>query len=418
MKGCFDLQVAILFIVQIIIIAVIAKSFGWFSKKCKQPSVIGEMLAGIVLGPTVFGFFLPELFLELFPEESLPTLNYLSQIGLVLFLFIIGMELNIASLKNKAKDAIIISQVSIICSFIVGFALAYYLYPRFGNSAEVDFISFALFIAVSMSITAFPVLASIIKERNMQTTKIGSLGLVCAAADDFTAWILLAFIIAIVKATSMFQVILTVCLSAVYILAMLKLVKPILRNISNKYSNLDRLPNKIMLLYFVVLIVAAIISAYIGIHALFGAFLSGVIIPANILQKNYFIKKFEGFTKLILLPLFFVCTGLRTNINFGLDVALWSIALLILFLAIVSKLFSAALATKLLGYNWKDSLTIGALMNTKGLMELVVLNIGLDLGVISLEIFSMLVFMVIITTCMTGPLLLLIDTYKQNTNKK
>ncbi len=398
---------------QIVTIIFAARLFGWICKKIGQPSVIGEIIAGIVLGPSLIGFYFPGFSAVLFPTASLGNLQFLSQIGLILFMFVIGMELDLKVLKNKAHDAVVISHASIIIPFALGMGLAYYIYQSFAPEG-VQFISFALFLGIAMSITAFPVLARIVQERGLHKTRLGTVVITCAAADDITAWCLLASVIAIVKAGSFISALYIIALAAIYVFLMIKVVRPFLSRIGNIHQTKESLSKPIVAIFFLTLIISSYATEIIGIHALFGAFMAGAIMPENIKFRNIFIEKVEDVALVLLLPLFFVFTGLRTEIGLLNDPSLWKITGLIILVAVIGKFIGSAIAAKFVGQNWKDSLTIGALMNTRGLMELVVLNIGYDLGVLTPEIFAMMVIMALVTTFMTGPALDLINWIFKN----
>ncbi|MDN3675018.1 cation:proton antiporter [Flavobacterium branchiarum] len=389
---------------QIITIILVARFFGWVFRKIGQPSVIGEMVAGIVLGPSLIGMYFPEFSATLFPQESLGNLQFLSQIGLILFMFVIGMELDLKVLKNKAHESVVISHASIVIPFALGLTLAYFIYHTFAP-VGVEFASFGLFMGIAMSITAFPVLARIVQERGMQKTKLGTIAITCAAADDITAWCILAVVIAIVKAGSFTSSLYVIGLAIIYVIVMLKIVRPFLKRVGDLNSTRESLNKPVVAIFFLTLLFSSYASELIGIHALFGAFLAGAIMPENHKFRNIFIEKVEDVSVIILLPLFFVFTGLRTQIGLLNDPYLWKVTGVIIAVAVVGKFFGSAFAAKFVGQSWKDSLAIGALMNTRGLMELVVLNIGYDLGVLSTEIFTMMVIMALVTTFMTGPAL-------------
>ena len=393
-----------LLLAQIVTIIFVARLFGWICMKMKQPSVIGEMIAGIVLGPSLLGLYFPEFSAFLFPKESLGNLQFLSQIGLILFMYIVGMELDLSVLRKKAHDAVVISHASIIIPFALGIGLSYFIYKEFAPDG-VQFSSFALFIAIAMSITAFPVLARIVQERNLHKTKLGTIVITCAAADDITAWCILAAVIAIVKAGSFASSIYVILMAIAYVFLMIKIVRPFLKRIGDLHAGKGIINKSIVAIFFLTLIISAYATEVIGIHALFGAFMAGAIMPENVKFRNLFIEKVEDVALVLLLPLFFVFTGLRTQIGLLNDAHLWMTAGLIIAVAVIGKFIGSALTAKFLRINWKDSLTIGALMNTRGLMELIVLNIGYDLGVLSPEIFAMMVIMALFTTFMTGPLL-------------
>ncbi|MEA1847739.1 cation:proton antiporter [Chryseobacterium sp. MHB01] len=393
-----------LLLAQIVTIILVARLFGWICIKIKQPSVIGEMIAGIVLGPSLVGMYFPEFSAFLFPKESLGNLQFLSQIGLILFMYIVGMELDLSVLRKKAHDAVVISHASIIIPFALGVGLSYFIYREFAPDG-IQFTSFALFIAIAMSITAFPVLARIVQERNLQKTKLGTVVITCAAADDITAWCILAAVIAIVKAGSFASSIYVILMAIAYVFIMIKIVRPFLKRIGDLQAGKNTINKPMVAIFFLTLILSAYTTEVIGIHALFGAFMAGAIMPENTKFRTMFIEKIEDVALVLLLPLFFVFTGLRTQIGLLNDGHLWITAGFIILTAVVGKFAGSTLTAKFLGINWKESLTIGALMNTRGLMELIVLNIGYDLGVLSPEIFAMMVIMALFTTFMTGPAL-------------
>ncbi|WP_215238566.1 cation:proton antiporter domain-containing protein [Dyadobacter helix] len=397
-------------LLQIVTIIIVARIFGWFCKLIGQPTVIGEIAAGIFLGPSVVGIFFPEFSAFLFPKVSLSNLQFLSQIGLILFMFIIGMELDLKVLKSKAQEAIVISHASIILPFALGVGLALYIYQQFAPEG-ISFLSFSLFIGIALSITAFPVLARIVQERGLSRTKLGTMVITCAATDDITAWCILAAVIAIVKAGSFLSSIYTILLAAAYVLIMLRVVRPFLQRLGNHYSYKEGLTKPVVAVFFLVLLISAYSTEIIGIHALFGAFMAGVIMPANQNFRNLFTEKLEDVSMVLLLPLFFVFTGLRTQIGLLNDPYLWKVTGIIIAAAVTGKFIGSALAARFVKQSWRDSLIIGSLMNTRGLMELVVLNIGYDIGVLAPEIFAMMVIMALATTCMTGPALDLIDRF-------
>lgn len=393
---------------QIITIIMVARLLSWICQKIGQPSVIGEIIAGIVLGPSLLGLYLPEVSAALFPKESLSNLQFLSQIGLILFMYVVGMELDLKVLKNKANEAVVISHASIVIPFALGMGLAYYIYPTFAP-AQVQFSSFGLFLGIAMSITAFPVLARIVQERGIHKTRLGAIVITCAAADDITAWCLLAAVIAIVKAGSFASSLYIIGLAVLYVLVMIKAVGPFLRRIGELHNSRENLSQPVVAIFFVVLLASAYATEVIGIHALFGAFMAGVIMPDNMKFRSLFIEKVEDVSLVLLLPLFFVFTGLRTEIGLLNEGYLWQVCGLIILVAVLGKFVGSALAARFVGQNWHESLMIGALMNTRGLMELVVLNIGYDLGVLSPQVFAMMVIMALATTFMTGPALNLLE---------
>lgn len=394
---------------QITIILIAGRFMGWLFRKMKQPAVIGEMAAGILLGASFLGHYFPEVSGFIFPAKSIGTLNLLSQIGLVLFMFIVGLELDMGLLKGKTNTAVVISHASIVAPFTLGVGLAYYTYNQYAPEG-IQFLSYALFVGISMSITAFPVLARIIQERGLSKTNLGTIAITCAAADDVTAWCILAVVIAVVKAGSIWSALYTILLAIAYVILMLKVVKPLLRKPGKQLSG-THIPVTVLAVYLIVLIGSAYLTDAIGIHALFGAFMAGIVMPADMRFRNFFIEKIESVALFILLPLFFVSTGLRTQIGLLNTAESWWLCGLIIVIAVVAKFGVSSLAARYTGQSWKYSLQVGALMNTRGLTELVVLNIGYDLGVITPQIFTMLVIMALTTTLMTGPLLDLINKF-------
>lgn len=395
-------------ILQILSIIVMARLFGWVMNKIRQPTVIGEIIAGIILGPSLLGLFFPQVSGFLFPKDSLGNLQFLSQIGLILFMFIVGLELDLSVLQKRAGKAIVISHASIVFPYLLGVALSYFLYREYAPD-HIPFIAFALFMGIAMSITAFPVLARIVQERDMSKTAIGAMVITCAAADDVTAWCLLAIVIAIVKAGALGGALATIILSLVYVLFMMYIVRPIFNKVANFYFTRETINRPVVAGIFAMLFFSAYLTEVIGIHALFGAFMAGVIIPNNRQFRHVLAEKIEDLSLILLLPLFFVFTGLRTQIGLLNEPRQWEICFFVILVAVSGKFLGSALASRFVGESWKDSLTIGALMNTRGLMELVVLNIGYDLGVLSDQIFTMLVIMALATTFMTGPALGLVD---------
>lgn len=398
---------------QIVMIIFTARIFGWFFKKIGQPTVIGEIIAGIVLGPSLVGMYFPEFSAALFPAASLGNLKFLSQIGLILFMFVIGMELDIKVLKNKASEAVVISHASIVFPFALGIGLSYFVYNQFAPEG-VEFLSFSLFMGIAMSITAFPVLARIVQERGIHKTRLGAIVITCAAADDITAWCLLAVVIAIVKAGDFVGSLYVISLALVYVLAMLFIVKPFLKRIGDLYAEKENIGKPVMAIFFLLLIISSYATEVIGIHALFGGFMMGAIMPDIAKFRMIFIEKVEDVSVILLLPLFFVFTGLNTQVGLINDVYLWKVTAAIIAVAVIGKFLGSALAARFVGQNWHDSLTIGALMNTRGLMELIVLNIGLELKVLTPEVFTMMVIMALVTTFMTGPALNLLDFIFKN----
>ncbi len=391
-------------LIQVIAVLLTVRLFGSLFRYIGQPGVIGEIVAGIVLGPSLLGHFFPEAFQFLFPPQSLTNLGLLSQVGLVLFMFVIGMELDFSVLKNKINETLVISHAGILVPFFLGIVASYWVYEEYA-ATYTSFLPFALFIGISMSITAFPVLARIIQERNMTKTPIGTLSIASAANDDVTAWCLLAVVIAITKAGSFASALYSIGLTAVYILVMFAVIRPILKKVGAVYANQEVINKSFVSFILLILIISSTVTEVIGIHALFGAFMAGVVMPTNLGFRKVMMEKVEDIALVFFLPLFFAFTGLRTEIGLINSPDLWGVCALLVTVAIVGKLGGCAVAARLVGESWKDSLTIGTLMNTRGLMELVALNIGYEMGVLPPSIFVILVIMALVTTFMTTPLL-------------
>jgi Kef-type K+ transport system membrane component KefB len=390
---------------QIALIIIVARLAGGLFRKLGQPAVVGEMAAGIALGPSLFGQVSPELFAVVFPSDALEKLGFLSQLGLMLFLFVIGMHLDLQVLRSKARSAVVISHASIMIPFTLGMALAGFLYPEFAGEG-MPFAYFALFIGVSLSITAFPVLARMIHERGMHRSRLGALVLTCAAADDITAWFILAGLIGLIQAGSLQGLFLTLGLAVLYIVLMTLVVRPLLRR---HYRDTDTKRELPVTLPFVVLMLSSLATEWIGIHALFGAFIAGTVMPIQGSFRDRMRDKVQDVALVMLLPLFFVITGLRTDLQLLNHPGLWGWTALIILVAATGKGLGSALAARITGHSWAEGLTVGALMNTRGLMELVVLHIGFELGVLGPQIFTMLVIMALTTTLMTGPILTLLE---------
>ena len=399
---------AAMLLLQIISILIVSRIFGFIFAKIGQPTVIGEILAGIVLGPSLLGYAYPEAFSFLFAANSLGNLYIISQLGLILFMFTIGMDLNMGELKEKMGKIYVISHASIVIPYFFGMVLAYFLYLEFA-SAHTAFLPFALFIGISMSITAFPVLARIVQEKGLSKTHLGIVSIASAAINDVTAWCILAAVIAIAKTGSFVSSLYTIGFSVLYVVIMLFVIRPFLKRVGDIYSNSEVLNKSVVAFLLLILICSAFLTQIIGIHALFGAFLAGVVMPPLPNFRKMIIEKIEDVSVTLLLPLFFVFTGLRTEIGLLNTPYLWTICGVIVLVAITGKFVGGAFTARILGENWRDSLSIGVLMNTRGLMELIVLNIGYEMGILPPAIFVMLVLMALVTTFMTTPALSIIN---------
>jgi Kef-type K+ transport system membrane component KefB len=388
------------------VVIVVARSFGALFRRLNQPPVIGEVLAGICLGPSLLGRLAPGASAYLLPPEIAPFLGVLSQVGVILYMFLVGLELDTGLLRQRTHTSVAISHASIIAPFLLGAILALWLYPVL-SSSDVSFTVFALFMGVSMSVTAFPVLARILTDRQMQRTRLGTIALACAAVDDVTAWCLLAFVVSVVNAEPG-SVLVTLALTAGFIAAVLTLVRPAAVWLARNHARRGRLPQNTLAVVCVALLLSALTTEGIGIHALFGAFLLGAVVPHDSALARDLIDKLEDVIVVLLLPAFFAFTGMRTEIGLVSGLEQWMLCGVIIFVASLGKFGGSAIAARLTGLDWREAASLGILMNTRGLMELIVLNVGLDLGVLSPTLFAMLVIMALVTTLATTPILQLL----------
>jgi Kef-type K+ transport system membrane component KefB len=390
-------------LLQILVILVAARVCGKLVGYLGQPQVIGEILAGICLGPSLFQSIAPDVHAFVFPEGSVQRLFFLSQIGIVLFMFIVGLELDTKLFRSKARSAVFISTASIVLPFALGIGLALALFPDYGLPEKGPH-AFVLFMGIAMSITAFPVLARIIQEQGLARTQIGTLAITCAAVNDVTAWCLLALVVGLVQSGSGLGAVATTTLTVLYTLFMLFVARPLLRHRLGPTSRTEQFSTASLSVVFMGLLLSAWITEAIGIHALFGAFLMGLTLPDHDQFKEKLIARIQDLTTIVLLPLFFALTGLRTQLGALDDLQSWLICGLVLLAAIVGKFGGAALAARFTGHRWRTACILGALMNTRGLVELIVLNLGYDLGILSPKMFTIMVIMAVATTVMAGPI--------------
>jgi Kef-type K+ transport system membrane component KefB len=394
----------VLILIEVLVVIGGSRLVGWIFRSIDQPLVIGEIVAGIALGPSLLGWLSPDLSALLFPTSAIPFLNVLSQIGLIFFMFLIGLELDPKYLQGNLKTAVVTSGVSILVPFTLAGILSLVIYPIVSNSS-VSFTAFALFLGAAMSITAFPVLARIITENNLQNTRLGTLALTCAAVDDVTAWCLLALAIAVTRTNSMAGAIPIIIYSLLYIGGMLTIGRWLLRMLSTYYDRTGKLSQLMLAGIYMAVVSSALITEAIGIHLIFGAFLMGAAMPKNPGLVREIAQKTEDFVLIFLLPVFFAYSGLKTQVGLLNSLDLWLLCAAILGVAIVGKYFGTYYAARSCQIDRQEASALGWLMNTRGLTELIVLNIGLELGVISPILFTMLVIMALVTTFMTSPLL-------------
>ena len=394
------------------VVIVTARAVGALFAFVNQPAVVGEVLAGILLGPSLLGRVAPAASAYLLPPAVAPFLGVLSQVGIVLYMFLVGLELDSKLMRTSSHATVAISHASIVVPFLFGSALALLLYPRL-STHDVPFTVFALFCGVSMSVTAFPVLARILTDRGAHTSRMGVIALTCAAVDDVTAWCLLAFVVSVAN-TRMGGGLLTAFLSIGYITVMLTLVRPAVRKLVELQERRGTMTKGVLAIVFVAMLLSALATEYIGIHAVFGAFVLGALVPHDSRLARELTAKLDDVVVVLLLPAFFAYTGMRTKLGLVSGVEQWTLCALIVVTASIGKFGGSSVAARVMGLPWVDSAELGILMNTRGLMELVVLNIGLDLRVISPTLFAMLVIMALVTTMATTPVLQLLSRFPRS----
>lgn len=403
-----------LLLAQLIVILGASRLVGRAVGLLGQPRVIGEMIAGIALGPSLLGVFAPGASHALFPSDRLLPLATLSQLGVLLFMFVVGLRLDRDVLRGHARTAVAVSQASIALPFALGALIATGIHPvlagvdRGGNA--VPLLPFALFIGAAMSVTAFPVLARILTERGLVGTRLGSVAIACAAVDDVTAWCILAGVVAVARAENALGVVmLTISGAAIYATLMITAGRRGLVKLGRWWTaRSGGLTAETVGVAVLFALASALVTEKIGVHALFGAFLGGVIIPRESGIAETLADRIEPVVTTVFLPIFFAFTGLRTETGLVSGHQLWAICGVLIAAAVVGKLAGSAIAARATGSPWREAVALGLLLNTRGLMELVVLNVGLELGVISPTLFAMMVLMALVTTVMTTPLLALV----------
>ena len=385
-------------------VVLLGRLLGRLFRIIGQPPVIGEVVAGIVLGPSLLGQISPEAYAFILPASVAPSLGLLSQLGVVLYMFLVGVELDTTMFKGRLRSTIAIALASIALPFAMGVALASPLYARFAPSGVTP-THFALFVGVAMSITAFPVLARILADRGITQTILGRLALTCAAVADVTAWCLLALVVGIVQ-SSEGRGLLTSAMTFGFIALMFVLVRPVVLRFSRRWENQE--PDRgVIALVTAAVLLSAMATEAIGVHAIFGAFLLGAVIPHDSRLARGLEHRIEYLVTVLLLPAFFAFAGMRTEIGLLSGAETWLACGAIIVVATVGKFGGTLLAARLTGHDWRYATGLGILMNTRGLMELIVLNVGLDLGIISPALFTMMVLMALVTTMATTPALML-----------
>ena len=386
------------FLVQLVVIVAASRAVGWIAARFGQPRVVGEITAGILLGPSLLGFLAPRLSAWLFPSATFPVLLAVSHLGLLFFMFLVGLHLDLGMLRASGRTALVTSPVSIVVPLGLGVAVAAHVGPRF--APEVSPLAFALFLGLALSVTAFPVLARILEEQGLTRTRIGVVAIACAAVDDVSAWCLLAGVTAYVRAaTGGASFVRTVILLAAFAAAALALLPPVLKKL------VSRSPAAYLPVAAVCLLTCGAMTEAIGVHALFGAFLAGIAMPRRDDLRQGLEVSLEPVTSVVLLPLFFTSTGLRLDVGWLQGATAWTAFGLILLAAVGGKLVGSMLAARATGMEWREAAGLGVLLNTRGLVELVILGAGLELGVLTPPVYTMMVLMALVTTAMTTPVL-------------
>jgi Kef-type K+ transport system membrane component KefB len=398
-------------VLQILVIVIAARLLGWLFGRLGQPAVMGEIVAGVLLGPSLFGAVAPGAFAVLFDPGSLGSLKLLAEVGVLVFMFVVGLELDLTAVRRQARAALVVSHASIVVPYLLGVLLALLLYRSYAPPG-VRFDSFALFMGIAMSITAFPVLARILEDRGLSKTPLGSTAITCAAVGDVSAWSILALVVAIARSAGVAAAAATIALSACFIVFVWKAVKPALARLLGSRLDAEHPPRWVVAAVLMVVMGAAFTTEAIGIHALFGAFLAGLIMPVHPHFRDKLTERLESFSSVLLLPLFFAFTGLRTQFGLLSDLDSWWVCPAVIGVATLGKLGGSMIAARWAGMSWNDSFSLGALMNTRGLMELIALNVGYELGILSPEMFSILVLMAVVTTFLTAPMLSLAQRYR------
>jgi Kef-type K+ transport system membrane component KefB len=393
--------------------AVIAAGFalGRAFRYLGQPPVIGEVLAGILLGPSVLGAIAPNAMHALIPSADIDphgrvpaALQAVSQLGIVFYMFLVGLELNAPALRKEIRTAALVSSSSIAVPFALGIASAFLLSEGYRGPKQNP-ATFAVFMGVAMAITAFPVLARILTDRNLHRTPLGMMALGCAAVGDVVAWCLLSLAVGMTNAEARsFWTLLGG--AAAFLAVMAFAVRPLLFRLLPHWERPDRpLPSAAVPLVFLGVLLSAVATEAIGIHAVFGAFIFGAIVPHDSRVAHEFTAKLRDAVSVLLLPAFFALAGLRTDIGILNEASDWLVCAAIIAVATLGKFGGAYVAARWAGQTPGDSAALGALMNTRGLMELIVLNVGLELGILGPKLYAMMVLMALATTLMASPML-------------
>lgn len=395
-----------LLLLQMSIVLTVTLICGWLARKIGQTRVVGEIIGGILIGPSVLGRYFPHV-AQVFTPHAFAAFENMSTVGLILYLFLIGMELDYAQLYKQRSTAVLASGMSILFPFAMAAALAHSLRTRFAPHG-IGSMPFVLFLGIAMSITAFPVLARMLEERRLQSTSLGTTAILCAAVDDVVAWLLLAFALALLgKEGGSGSLWIRLAGLVGYLVFMLGVVRP-LANLAAKRYKATGMSLELLGAVVICLLLSAAATDVLGIHPLFGAFLAGVCFPRIPRWQEEIRERTDTLIAVLLLPLFFALTGMRTRLDLLNNANMWLWAAIVLAGSVAGKMGGAVLAARWNGQSWRNAGALGALLNTRGLVELIVLNIAYNVGVFSPTLFTMLVVMALVTTMLTSPILKLL----------
>lgn len=400
-----------LLLLQLAVILALSRAIGQLFARFRQPQVIGEIVAGLMLGPSLFGWAWPGAYGNLFADKAaMSSLGMLAQIGVLLFLFVVGLEFDPHLIRQRGKAAAAISISGICVPFLLGFGIAFPLRHVFDASQHAHFLPSALFMGAAMSVTAFPVLARIVQEWNLQRTEEGGVAIAAAAVDDVLAWTLLAIVVAFAPSTadaghSAISPVKILCWAGAYVLVMLFAVRPLLACSCRRFH---RQPSVVLAILMVAMLLSAFATEQIGVHALFGAFVAGLVAPKHAKLVESIKVRIESLVLVFLLPIFFAYAGFKVDLRQLLHWDMAGYTALLTVLACAGKLGGSSLAARLSGMDVKESVLVGILMNTRGLMELIILTVGLQLGVINQRVYGMMIVMALVTTAMASPLIQLL----------
>lgn len=395
----------LILLAQIAVIIALSRIVAALIMRLRQPRVVGEIAAGLLLGPSLLGAVAPGVYATLFPASGMGVLAMVANIGVVLFMFLVGLEFDPKLLKGQGSTVVVTSHASIVVPFLCGIGLAFALYEPLAP-VGVSFTSFALFMGAAMSVTAFPVLARMLGERGLTQTRMGVVSLGCAAVSNAGAWLILAAVVVLVRASAS-GLPLWLTLTGIVVLAAVSflVLKPMLAKTYARTGPRSWLTGDGVAVVLLLVLAMSFATEGLGLHALFGGFVAGVIMPKDDALVRELLRRMQDLTVIFLLPVYFAFTGVRTSFGALGDPQAWVFVLLILGVAVAGKVVGPGLAARLSGMSWRDAGAIGVLMNTRALMELIIINVALDLGVITPELFSMMVVMALVTTAMTTPLL-------------